>query len=122
MSELLRPNLYGAQHPIELSSPDGNAGRALQDYLIAGHCCESSDVLTPEPGNPEGLLARSLPTALPGDTIIIGGAGAYCSALAGKNYNSFPEAPEVLVRTNGELVTLRKRQMLDQMLQNEILT
>jgi diaminopimelate decarboxylase len=52
---------------------------------------------------------------------VIGGAGAYCSGLAGKNYNSFPEAPEVLLTTGGDLRLIRKRQRLEQIVQNEIL-
>ena len=56
-----------------------------------------------------------------GDALVIGGAGAYCSAMCCKNYNSFPEAAEVLLRKNGELRLIRKRQTLDQMLANEML-
>jgi diaminopimelate decarboxylase len=40
--------------------------------------------------------------------------------MAAKNYNSFPEAAEVLLRENGELALIRRRQTLDQMLQNEV--
>ena len=101
--------------------PASAGARPAADYLIAGHCCESGDVLTPEPGNPEGLLPRSLPEARIGDALVIGGAGAYCSAMCCKNYNSFPEAAEVLLRKNGELRLIRKRQTLDQMLANEML-
>jgi len=121
MTELLRPNLYGAQHPIELVPADGADGRGTRAYLVSGHCCESGDMLTPEPGNPEGLAPRTLATARAGDTIVIGGAGAYCSGLSAKNYNSFPEAPEVLLTESGELRLIRRRQSLDQVTQNEIL-
>ncbi len=121
MTELLRPNLYGAQHPIEIVPADAAEDRAQRETLVSGHCCESGDVLTPEPGNPEGLLPRLLPAARPGDTLVIGGAGAYCSGLQGKNYNSFPEAPEVLLTSTGELKLLRRRQSLDQITQNEVL-
>lgn len=120
MTDVLRPAIYGAQHPITLV-PASAGARPAADYLIAGHCCESGDVLTPEPGNPEGLLPRSLPEARIGDALVIGGAGAYCSAMCCKNYNSFPEAAEVLLRKNGELRLIRKRQTLDQMLANEML-
>jgi len=39
-----------------------------------------------------------------------------------KNYNSFPEAGEVIVCENGDddARLLRKRQTLDQMLENEL--
>jgi diaminopimelate decarboxylase len=40
--------------------------------------------------------------------------------MSAKNYNSFPEAAEVLLRESGELVLIRKRQTLEQMLQNEV--
>lgn len=120
MTDVLRPAIYGAQHPITLVPAD-DTERPPTDYLVAGHCCESGDVLTPEPGNPEGLLARNLVEARIGDALVIGGAGAYCSAMCCKNYNSFPEAPEVLLRKNGDMQLIRRRQTLDQVLANEIL-
>jgi diaminopimelate decarboxylase len=121
MTELLRPALYGAQHPIEVVPPPGSDERGQGEYLVVGHCCESGDILTPEPKNPEGLLERTLCKPQPGDCLVIGGAGAYCSALAGKNYNSFPEAAEVLIRSDATAELIRRRQSLDQMLANEVL-
>lgn len=119
MTEVLRPSLYGAQHPIVVV-PRTPAQRATRDYLVVGHCCESGDVLTPEPGNPEGLKARTLLVAEPGDVVVIEGAGAYCSGMASKNYNTFPECAEVLLTAGGEFKLIRRRQTLDQVLQNEI--
>lgn len=120
MTEVLRPSLYGAQHPIAVVAADGGA-RPRAEYLVAGHCCESGDLLTPEPGNPEGLRARMLAEPRIGDAVVIGGAGAYCSGMAAKNYNSFPEAAEVLIDREGEARLIRRRQTLDQVLQNEVL-
>ena len=120
MTEVLRPSLYGAQHPIAVVAADGGA-RPRAEYLVAGHCCESGDLLTPEPGNPEGLKTRMLAQPRIGDAVVIGGAGAYCSGMAAKNYNSFPEAAEVLIDREGEARLIRKRQTLDQVLQNEVL-
>ena len=54
-----------------------------------------------------------------GDTAVIGGTGAYCAAMSAKNYNSFPEAAEVLVAGDGSLHLIRRRQTLDQILANE---
>ena len=51
---------------------------------------------------------------------MIDGAGAYCSGMPAKNYNSFPEVPEVMVRESGEIALIRKRQTLDQVFQNEV--
>lgn len=118
MTEVVRPSMYGAQHPIVVV-PAVHEERGTGEYLVAGHCCESGDVLTPEPGNPEGLATRTLTTAKIGDALVVGGSGAYCAAMSSKNYNSFPEAPEVLLRSDGGFELVRKRQTLDQMLQNE---
>ena len=120
MTEILRPSLYGAQHPIEVVARSDRYGRT-GEYLVVGHCCESGDVLTPEPGNPEGLQTRTLTTPDIGDALVIGGSGAYCSAMAAKNYNSFPEAPEILLDRDGCFHLIRSRQSLEQILQNETL-
>jgi diaminopimelate decarboxylase len=120
MTELLRPSLYGAQHPIHVVPHGRIVSGEEVDYLIAGHCCESGDILTPAPGDPEGLAPRLLPKAEIGDTLVIEGAGAYASGMAAKNYNAFPEAAEVLIDREGEPHLIRRRQTLDQVLQNEI--
>ncbi len=119
MTELLRPALYGAQHPLDVVAHGRGQSEDERDYVVVGHCCESGDILTPAPGDPEGLAPRRLPRAEIGDTLVIGGAGAYASGLAGKNYNSFPEAAEVLIDREGEARLIRERQSLDQLLQNE---
>ena len=118
MTEVLRPSIYGAQHPIVVVSAQEGA-RSQGEYLVAGHCCESGDVLTPESDNPEGLATRTLCEPRIGDAIFIGGSGAYCAGMAAKNYNSFPEAPEVLLDNDGKMHLVRRRQSLDQILANE---
>ena len=118
MTEILRPSLYAAQHPFILL-PRLESGACLP-YVVVGHCCESGDLLSPAPDHPGVLHPRELPEVQPGDLCVIEGAGAYCSTMSAKNYNSFPEAPEVLLRETGELVLIRRRQTLDQMLVNEV--
>ncbi len=118
MTEILRPSLYGAQHPI-IVVPQAKERRKSGKYLVAGHCCESGDILTPKPGNPEQLKPRRLKEARIGDALVIEGAGAYCAAMASKNYNSFPECAEVLLTTAGRFVLVRRQQTLDHVLQNE---
>lgn len=41
--------------------------------------------------------------------------------MSAKNYNSFPEAAEVLILTDGTVEVIRKRQTIDQMVQNEVM-
>ncbi len=118
MTEILRPSLYGAQHPIRILHPRGEAGE--RDYVVVGHCCESGDILTPAPGDPELLAPRRLPEARAGDLCLVGGAGAYCAAMSAKNYNSYPEAPEVLLGADGTARLIRRRQTLAQIIENEI--
>ena len=120
MTEIVRPSMYGAQHPI-IVIPQTEEERSHGVYLITGHCCESGDILTPEPGNPEGLAPRELCEAKIGDLMAIEGAGAYCASMASKNYNAFPECAELLRQCDGSIRLIRKRQKLDQLLQNEIL-
>ena len=121
MTEILRPSLYGAQHPIAVVPLQAEAERGMAAYLVAGHCCESGDILTPEPDNPEGLSPRTLTEARIGDVVCIGGAGAYCAGMAAKNYNSFPEAQEVLRDRDDCFHLIRWRQRLDQIVGNEVI-
>ncbi len=121
MTEILRPSLYGAQHPIHLvCEPGQQKFRELIDQVVVGHCCESGDLLTPAPGDPEALATRNLPRGEIGDFCVIESAGAYCSSMAAKNYNSFPEAAEVLRKEDGRLALIRKRQTFDQIIENEV--
>ncbi len=120
MTEVIRPSMYGAQHPIVVV-PATPEPRGQREYLVVGHCCESGDILTPEPGNPEGLQPRLLTEARIGDALVIGGCGAYCASMSSKNYNSFLEAPEVLLANDGTFRLIRKRQTLEQITANETL-
>lgn len=117
MTEILRPSLYGAQHPVHLY-PQAARGPA-RDYVVVGHCCESGDLISCAPGEPETLATRNLPAAAAGDLCVLGGAGAYCAGMSTKNYNSFPEAPEILLRRDGQAELIRRRQSLEQIIQNE---
>jgi diaminopimelate decarboxylase len=115
MTEVTRPSLYGAQHPVDVLAKD----RQAAEVVFVGPCCESGDILTPAPGDPETLGPRWVPGPEIGDLVVVGGAGAYCAAMSTINYNSYPQAPEVMLEPDGALTLLRKRQTLDQMLANE---
>lgn len=120
MTELCRPALYGSQHPMSVVPRDGRRPSRRVAYIAAGHCCESGDMLTPKAGDAEALEAREMDEAQVGDWLVIDGAGAYCASMSTVNYNSFPQAPEVLLRTDGTPVLIRRRQTLEQMLANEV--
>jgi diaminopimelate decarboxylase len=116
MTEVTRPSLYGAQHPIRVLAE----GRDEVDVVFVGPCCESGDILTPAPGDPEALAPRRVPRPRVGDLVLVGGAGAYCAAMSTVNYNSYPQAPEVMLEPDGTLRALRRRQRLEQVWENEV--
>jgi diaminopimelate decarboxylase len=123
MTELLRPSLYGAQHPIDVVAGDGTAGAPQRDHVpvvFVGPCCETGDILTPAPGDSEGLSPRLVPRPEVGDLVVIGGAGAYAAAMAATGYNSYPAAAELMREAAGEFTLARRRQTLEQMLANEL--
>ena len=118
MTELLRPSIYGAQHPISLLQSSENS--EAKDYVIVGHCCESGDILTPAAGDPELLATRALPLAEIGDYCVIDGSGAYASAMTPKHYNSYPEAAEVILDLDNAPKLIRRRQKLEEIWANEV--
>jgi len=120
MTEVLRPSLYAAQHPCVVVPADPARESELESYVVVGHCCESGDLLTPDGDDAEALAPRMLSKAAIGDVCVIEGAGAYCSSMSSKNYNSFPEAPELMLRSDGTFSVIRNKQMVEQIWQNEV--
>lgn len=101
MTELIRPALYGARHPmVALTS----LGRPIRDPLVAsntvlvdGPICESTDAFG----------EAALPPVRRGDLVAIGLAGAYGSAMS-STYNGRPRPPEI-AWDGAELHLLRRR-------------
>jgi diaminopimelate decarboxylase len=111
MTELIRPALYGAEHPFQaltslgrpvdaVVSGDGltRLDASLPTVRVDGPICESTDRLG---------MAR-LPPLQRGDLVAIGVAGAYGSSMAG-TYNGRPRPPEVAWDVAGDLRLLRRR-------------
>lgn len=95
MTEIIRPSYYGAQHRMSVISKEPRS--ETEEYIVVGHCCESGDLLTPEPGNGDVPKPRLLQKAEIDDLFVIEGAGAYCASMSTKDYNSFPKAKEVFI-------------------------
>ena len=110
---------YGAQHPLVVVKRNGGTAAGTKKYVVVGHCCESGDLITPAPGEPETIAERELATAEIGDLCVVEGSGAYCAGMSTKNYNSFPEAAEVMRDAKGALHLIRARQSLEQITANE---
>ncbi len=93
MNDFIRPAMYGAQHDIWVISQSFEEAQ----YIVTGHNCETSDILTPMPGDPERIAPRKMRKASIGDLIVIADTGAYCASMSTKQYNAFPSASEVMV-------------------------
>lgn len=121
-----RPIMYGSVHPYYVVSRDGrllfSEYRDMEaggyEAVVAGRCCESGDC---QSLTMQGLsYPRKMAEPEIGDYVLIGGAGAYCSSMAPFNYNSFLQAPEVLFKMDESFELIRKRQTMEQLLQNEL--
>jgi diaminopimelate decarboxylase len=105
INDLLRPLLYGAEHPIEVWSRTAD-DVGLVD--VVGPLCESGDYLA---------LGRRLPVPAVGDLIVIGLAGAYGRVMS-SNYNARPFCAEVLLEGDGWRIG-RERGTYDDLVRRE---
>ena len=78
MTEVLRPSLYAAQHPLVAVAADGTSPASKASYVVVGHCCESGDLLTPGPDDAESIAEREMGAVERGDMLVVEGAGACC--------------------------------------------
>lgn len=120
LTELMRPSYYGALHPLVTIRADGTLPAEGEEVIVSGHCCIAGDSLTPKPGNAEDIQAQQLGLAMPGDFLVVERTGGYAASMSVKNFNSFPEAAEILRSEHGRYLLIRSRQTLEQMTQNEI--
>jgi diaminopimelate decarboxylase len=101
MTELIRPALYGALHPIVALTSGGRAVGGDEPAIatrVEGPICESTDQLG----------EHDLPPLRRGDLVAIADAGAYGASLS-STYNGRPQAPQVLLAADGSLRLLRRR-------------
>lgn len=105
INDLLRPLLYGAEHPIEVRSSTAS-DTGLVD--VVGPLCESGDYLA---------LGRELPIPSPGDLIVVGVTGAYGRVMS-STYNARPLCAEVLLEGGGWRIG-RERGTYDDLVRNE---
>lgn len=107
MTELIRPALYGAEHPMlaltSLGRPTDDTTMESTSVRVDGPICESTDTLGRD----------DLPPLARGDLVAIGVAGAYGSSMA-STYNGRPRSAEIawddrrltLLRRRGSLASL----------------
>ena len=100
MTELIRPTLYEAYHPIQ--PVEQALSQASEIVDVVGPVCETGDFLATD---------RALPPLQPGALIAVAMAGAY-GAVMGSTYNTRPLPPEILVSGDTWSV-IRERQSLE---------
>lgn len=101
MVNLMRPALYDAYHHITVVGK--NAGDKTGVYDITGSLCENNDKFA---------IDRELPEIEPGDIVVIHDTGAHGHAM-GFNYNGKLKSAELLLRENGDVISIRRAETVD---------
>ncbi len=101
MADLMRPGMYGSYHELTVSGKEN----APKDHVydVVGSLCENCDKFA---------VQRPLPKIDMGDLLIIHDAGAHGRAM-GFNYNGKLRAGELLMRENGDVIQIRRRETID---------
>jgi len=98
MANLMRPALYGAYHHMTVLGKEKKTPDVVYD--VTGSLCENNDKFA---------IDRVLPELERGDIIAIHDAGAHGFAM-GFNYNGKLRSAELLLRENGEVFPIRRRE------------
>jgi diaminopimelate decarboxylase len=104
MADLMRPALYGAYHHITI--PGKETAPPTETYDVVGSLCENNDKFA---------IQRQLPkieTGEQGDFVVIHDAGAHGRAM-GFNYNGKLRCGELLLRPDGEVIPIRRRETVE---------
>jgi diaminopimelate decarboxylase len=108
MTELIRPMLYGARHPVMLVAPGRSVGNG--PWTLSGPICEAGDVLAGE--------VRLGSDVGEGALLAIGDAGAYGLSMA-SNYNGRLRPAQAVIE-GGELRLSRGRETLEDLLARDV--
>lgn len=101
MANLMRPGIYGAYHHITVLGKENSP--CDHKYDVTGSLCENNDKFA---------IDRMLPEIERGDILVIHTTGAHGYAM-GFQYNGKLRSAEILYRTNGEFVKIRRAETPD---------
>lgn len=104
MNVLVRPSMYDSWHDIEILR-DGKpvARENMSEITVTGNICESGDLLAKD---------RMLPEIKKGDLACLLDAGAYGYSMC-STYNTRPRPAEVMIRANGTVELVRRRETFE---------
>ncbi len=105
MSELIRPMLYGARHPVISLAPE----RPSVTLDLAGPACESGDVLAKD---------VTIPAPQVGDILAVLEAGAYGASMS-STYLTRPRPAEAILENNVWSL-IRRRETWDELMATEM--
>ncbi len=107
MNVLIRPAMYDSWHDVEVYR-DGEAvvSGPRDVFSVVGNICESGDILAKD---------REMPVAKENDIIVALDAGAYGYSMC-STYNNRLRPAEVLIKSTGEDVLIRRRETLDDLM------
>lgn len=106
---LIRPAMYDSHHDIEVYR-DGRLldEEAVETVDIVGNICESGDIMAHE---------RPMPEIREGDILGVMDAGAYGYSMS-SNYNNRLRPAEVLIKPDGSIKMIRRRDTLLDLVRN----
>jgi len=108
-SVFARTTLYDAHHDIEIyRKNDAPIGAETESINIVGDQCESGDYIAKE---------RRLPLLQEGDILGVLDAGAYGYSMSSQ-YNHRPRPAEILIKPDGSIKQIRRRDTFEDMLRN----
>lgn len=107
---LARPVMYDSHHEIEIFRTSEVKSDKKETVSIVGNICESGDIIAKD---------RELPEIFENDILAVLDAGAYGYAMS-SNYNNRLRPAEVLVQQNGSVKLIRRRDTIEDLVQNFI--
>lgn len=107
---LARPVMYDSHHDIEIYRQSDVPSTDKEIVSVVGNICETGDIIASE---------RLLPQIQKGDILGVLDVGAYGHMMS-SNYNNRLRPAEVLIKSDGSAVLIRKRDTLEDIVKNYI--
>ena len=102
MTELLRPMLYGARHPVTVLTPGDGLPAHDRGWTLSGPVCEAGDVLARDLAEGSGV----------GALLAIGQVGAYGAAMA-SGYNGRLRPAQAVIEVGSVRLSRRRETLAD---------